>query len=279
VRRLALIFFTFIIAVAPWLIHAKSSHGTWRLTEAAAWNLLYGHPRTARCLPGSTRDDVERDFCTGFAAIPPGTREFGLALLPGSPGDRLIRRFGSFRAAGPHVQEIMVRHIFARPSDYITDIMDSGKRWMQASDNWYLPQQNGRFVRDPAVTPLFMEVFGAPSEPSPSAAMIWCWRSLRIPPAWFCTAWLAVCAATLIRFKRASVIHLAVGGTILGTLVFAFGEPRYLAPIELLALFAVASDVARWRRFQRLRQRTAARSKTDAPVAQAAQRTHLCLTD
>ncbi len=222
-------------------------HGSTSITQAMAWNLLYGHPNAARCTPAPTQTPIHQRFCERMSEAPARWREFKLHQHPRSPGALLIKEYGSFKAAGPPLKAIMLTEIRARPLAYLSDSWDNMSRWLDASEAWYLPKRGGQLVHDRKVSARFAQKF--PGQPLPvmtrSAWVDVMMFHMSLPRATWLLVWLLLMAWPLTQRRLPHALHLAVLSFLAGTVLIAFGEPRYFAPVALLICALIPLELAR----------------------------------
>lgn len=220
------------------------------LTAADAWNLFYGRPATAACRASPSQTPVERDFCAGFADLPPGAALWELVQLPGSPGQRLLAHFdGSMYRAGPTLRALMLRRILRRPGMYLFESFGhlSKALWKETPLRvFFEANEEGHFFRDPAVEQLLRERFpGRYPRLHAYRGVAGLLRELHLSRISIVLLWAAYLLWLARQRRRPQLAHLVALVAALGAVLVAFGEPRYFAPMELMLAFAIPLD--HWR--------------------------------
>ena len=209
-----------------------------------------GHQATARCTPEVATTDDERLFCEGWGNVNQSRMLIGLHETKGTPGRRLLDKYGSLSAAAKPLLQIMIKRIAQRPKIFLRESIHNISYFWTESDAWYLPKQDGRWVRDPEVKPLFTTTFSeAPKNSTfPIDNFGWVFE-YRISARMFALLWCV--ALSLIALKRRSIAifvskwNIMIVGSIIGIGLVAFGGTRYATPIEVMVMAAVPLALGR----------------------------------
>ena len=246
-RRLAVVIGAALLIVLPDMFWYKAETGSYNLTQAMPWNLLYGHSETARCEPTPDQDIEMIIFCDGFADIPEDVKGFPLARRVGSPGWKPIQKYGSFRKAGPPLLRILAERIAANPGSYLAETAKNTGAWLMNSLAWYLPKKSGQFIHDSSVTEIFSKQFSKLPEFYPDrGAWFWIFSGTLILRIVIIGVWLFLLSWLFFKRKTPNQINLLVVFCFVGTVLFGISELRYFAPIELAIFFIVPID---WKKY------------------------------